>query len=503
MRRGRGLLLTGATGLLGRFLLRDFLVGGRDLAVLARDAATTAAQRVEDVVAFWEEALGVRLKRPVVLVGDVSTANLGLSSADRAWLGHSCRAVLHTAAHVGFHVTTDGEPWETNLEGVRYLRRLCGDVGIDELHHVSTAYVCGRRTGTIREDDLDCGQEFHNVYEQSKYEAERLLRQAAGPRITVYRPSVIVGDSRSGYTSTYHGFYRFLQLADRLAQPRGAVRRSLPLRLPFSGDEPRNLVPVDWVAAAITHIVGQPRLHGITYHLASRQPVSARLIKEVAQEVLGVEGVSWAGREGPAEPSSLEQHFLEQVRDYWPYRDGEPCFDCMHTEGALPFLPPPVMDRALLSRLVRFPLADRWGRGQRRPLHAATVDCAHYVEEFFPVAIQRSSLAGVLDNVTVGLEVPGAAGGQWTCCWVQGELVGVQRGRGTAEVVYRLAPGTFAAVVTGQVSAQEAFFARQIDIEGNVEKGLKLAALFTQLVRECPYPSLPVREVDHVPALHV
>jgi thioester reductase-like protein len=503
MRRGRGLLLTGGTGLLGRFLLRDLLLAGQDVAVLARDAGSTPAQRVEDVIAFWEESLGVRLERPVVLTGDVSAPNLGLSGADRAWLGRSCQAVLHAAAHVGFAVTADGEPWETNLEGVRYLRRLCGDLGIDELHHVSTAYVCGHSTGTVREDDLDRGQAFHNPYEQSKFEAERLLRQAAGPRVTVYRPSVLVGDSRSGYTSTYHGFYRFVEVADRLAQPRGAACRSLPLRLPFRGDEPRNLVPVDWAAAAISHIVRTPRLHGATYHLASRQPVATRFLVEVLADVLGVEGVSLAGRDEPADPSALEKHFLEQVRDYWPYRDGEPCFDCTNTETALPFLPPPVVDRALLSRLVRFPLADRWGRGQRRPRHRATVDCAHYVEEFFPRAIERSSLAGVLDDVTIGLDVLGPAGGQWTCRWVGSELFGLQRGVLAAPVVYRLAPGTFAAVVTGRVSVQEAFFARQIDIVGDVEKGLKLAALFTHLVRECPYPSPAVGEEEHVAALHV
>src|SRR5207237_269033 len=140
---------------------------------------------------------------------------------------------------------------------------------------------------------------------------------------------------------------------------------------------------------------------------------------------------------------------------------------------ALPSLPPPVLDRATLSRLVRFPLADRWGRGRRRTA-SGEVDCGRYVEEFFPEAVRRSSLAGLPLDVTVGLEVSGPGGGQWTCRWTAGELAGVWRGRDAeAEVVYRMAPDTFAAVVAGRLPVQEAFFARRIDVEGDVEKGLK------------------------------
>ncbi len=136
---------------------------------------------------------------------------------------------------------------------------------------VSTAFVCGDRAGPVAEEELDCGQGFHNDYERSKFEAERRVRTARGLHPTVYRPSVIVGDSVTGFTSSYHGPYRFLELGTRLAAPPrlpGSPQR-LPLRLPFSGDEPRNLVPVDWVARAIVRIVGQPWWHGRTYHLVA------------------------------------------------------------------------------------------------------------------------------------------------------------------------------------------------------------------------------------------
>src|SRR5262249_28010913 len=161
---------------------------------------------------------------------------------------------------------------------------------------------------------------------KSKWHAERLVREVQGNRATIYRPSVLVGDGQTGYTSNYHNFYRFLELGNRLATPASLGQRSLPLRLPFTGDELRNLVPVDWVAQAIVRIVGQPRLHGRTYHLASTRPIAVRLIKEVAEQVLAVDGVTWAGQHPAVQPTELEQLFMKQLDDYWPYRHGDPSF---------------------------------------------------------------------------------------------------------------------------------------------------------------------------------
>src|SRR5260370_878437 len=77
--------------------------------------------------------------------------------------------------------------------------------------------LCGRRSGLIAEADLDTDPSFDNPYEESKFQAEQLLRRTPGIRATIYRPSVIVGDSRTGYTSTFTGLYRFLELGVRLA----------------------------------------------------------------------------------------------------------------------------------------------------------------------------------------------------------------------------------------------------------------------------------------------
>jgi thioester reductase-like protein len=261
MRSTDGLILTGATGLLGRYLLRDLLLAGRRLVVLARDSKdATAEDRVGAIVDFWNRSLGRDLPRPTVLTADLAAPSLGLDAGDRAWLAKHCRGIVHSAAKVSMRRSGDGEPWRTNVDGTRCLIDLCSTLGRYEFHHVSTAFVCGTRPGIVRENDLECQQQFHNDYERSKYEAERLVGAAPRIRATVYRPSVIIGDSVTGYTSTYHGFYRFLELADRLAGARKSkLRRPLPLRLPFSAGAPRDLVPVDWVSRAIVRIVSRPQ----------------------------------------------------------------------------------------------------------------------------------------------------------------------------------------------------------------------------------------------------
>jgi thioester reductase-like protein len=497
----KALILTGATGLLGRYLLRDLLLAERPLVVLARDSrAGSAADRVGAVVDFWSRSLGRDLPRPPVFAADLAAPDLGLSAAELAWLMRHCRGVIHAAADVGLRRTAGGEPWGTNVEGTRRLLDLCAALGPGEFHHVSTAFVCGRpaggRPGLVRERDLMCGQQFHNDYERSKYEAERLVAAAPRVRATVYRPGVIVGDSRTGYTSTYHGFYRFLELADRLAMTDGETRRLLPLRLPFSDTAPRNLVPVDWVAQAVVRIVSRPRRHGRTFHLTARRPVPAQLIKDVAERVLAIDGVRFAGPAPLPDPTRLEMLFLDNVREYWPYLHGDPTFSRRNTRAALPDLPPPCVGWAMLRRMVAFAVADRWGRASRAEAGSQTAyDCAVYLERFLPDTARRSVLASIPLSVSVGLDIRGPGGGRWHCRWVGGELRSVRRAtEDGADVTYRTDVATFAAVVGGTVTPQEAFFDRQIEVAGDVETALKLAVLFGRFAEEFPYQPRPRRE---------
>ena len=363
------LLLTGATGLVGRYLLGDLRARGIPVAALVRPrGAETAAARLGRVLAAGEGVAGTG-PPPVCLEGDVTAPGLGLSAAQGDWVGRHCGRVLHAAASLNFRGPgPGGEPRRTNLEGTRNVLDFCRWAGVREFHHVSTAYVCGLREGPVREDEPAGGRGFRNDYERSKAEAEAEVR-AAGflDRPTVYRPAVVVGDSRSGFTSTYHGIYAYLQFVDvlrRHAVPGPDGRWTLPVRLNLTGDERRNLVPVDWVSAAIAELVCDPRSHGRTYHLAPDRPVSVREIEAAAADAFNYRGPTFVGPRGlPAGGlNETEERFYEAVGLYQPYWSGEPEFDRANALGALSHLPCPVLDRPMLRRLIDYAVRDRWGK---------------------------------------------------------------------------------------------------------------------------------------------
>ncbi|MHB1425075.1 MAG: SDR family oxidoreductase [Gemmataceae bacterium] len=491
MNATHGIFLTGATGLLGRYLLRDLLASGREVGVLVRDSSTaSAAERLAELQCFCEESLQRSLPRPMLLQGDLRVPALGLGTVERSWLARRTAVVIHSAAYVSYQPTPDGEPWRTNVQGTRRLLALCRAVGITQMHYLSTAFLCGDRRGLVREDELDCGGGSNNAYERSKFAAEEMVRRFSGVQATIYRPSVVVGDSRTGYTCTYHHFYRFLELAVRLsARPAPNGERShhrLPIRLPLTGAETQNLVPVDWVSRALLTLLDRPQWHGRTYHLAAWQCLSLDEIKNIIAELLHLEGIQWAGSAGLSDPTPLEQLVLEQFQDYWSYLSSNLEFDCRNTREALPDLPPPRFDRDLAARLLEFAQADNWGRQRGRPAAAPPSECAHYLENILPRQIRHSPLAtAVPRDLLFVLDIRGAGGGQWSCrCDGEAKLSVAPGRRFVPEVIYRMDAAVFLAMMHGQQSAQRAFLDGQIEIEGDMEKALKLAMLIEQFLAE-------------------
>ena len=266
--------------------------------------------------------------------------------------------------------------------------------------------------------------------------------------------------------------------------------------MPFEGGEFRNLVPVDWVSAAIACIVSRRTLHGRIYHLTATRPTTVRDIKDVAVEELGLNGVELAGR--PHDPSPLERAFLDGLQEYWPYLGSDPDFDCRNTLAALPDLSAPHVDRESIRRLVRFAVEDRWGRVRRSQTQKNSLDCGDYIERYFPETAARSLLAQIPVEATLGFDIRGAGGGRWLCRLGGGRVLQVTRGSTErSDVEYRMGVQTFAAVVVGRESPQAAFFGRRIEISGSIEKGLKLATLFGQFVHDFPYPTACAQEKRH------
>lgn len=370
-------LLTGATGLVGQYLVRDLLLRDVPLAVVIRGQEhAPAAARLDAILEHWQGELGRSLPRPVCLEGEITQPHLGLSPEALRWVAERCSSVLHNAASLKFQGhDRSQEPWLSNYTGTSNVLDLCRRTGIGALHYVSTAYVCGQRKGVVRETELDLGQTFRNDYEECKCAAEKLVTAAPDLDRTIYRPAVIVGDSRTGFTITYHALYSYFQFVQLFCQtqergPDGYV--TLDLRLNLTGQEPRNLIPVDWVSAVLTHLFLTPATHGRTYHLTPPDPVTARGIVDPTIAHFRVKGVRYVGAAPLPESAmnAVERLFYNYVAQYQAYWHDEPRFDCTATRAAAPHLPCPPIDEACIHRLIDFALADNWGKKKRRKKRA-------------------------------------------------------------------------------------------------------------------------------------
>ncbi|HUS27488.1 MAG TPA: dephospho-CoA kinase [Kofleriaceae bacterium] len=240
------------------------------LYVLARDKFAPEADALLDQLGAGDRA--------EVLVGDVCDMDLGLSSAEYRALSRELTWIHHLAG-IYFMGVDDDTMRRVNVGGTRTVLELARDAArLERLVHWSTAMVSGNRSGTVYEEDLDAGQKFHNGYERTKYEAEKLVRAAMRQLpITVLRPSIIVGDSRTGEIDRLDGPYYLMVLI---------ATNASGLRLPIlgRGDSPLHLVPIDYVVDAAWQVAHSPSAAGKTFHLADPNPMSARAVFEGVAE---------------------------------------------------------------------------------------------------------------------------------------------------------------------------------------------------------------------------
>jgi nucleoside-diphosphate-sugar epimerase len=426
-------------------------------------------KRVDDLLADWQEVAGAEVAAPVVLEGDISSPGCGLSDEAVGWVAENVDELVHSAASLSFELReADGEPYRSNVEGTNQVLALCEGAGIRRLHHVSTAYVCGLREGTIREDELDVGQESGNDYEKSKMQSERSVREAPFlETLTVHRPSVIVGDLVSGFTNTFHGFYRPLRILQPVlaALVENAVSAdSLIEELGMDGSERKNLVPADWVSAVMTRIILDETLHGGTYHLTSGVPTSVDLLRRVFQDLLlarkDQHGARQLGGEGAAALFSsdlLRKTFSDQMRTYRAYWRDDPVFDTAATQRAAPDLPTPALDEAALRRLCGFALDHNFTWAPQRQ-REGVANARGLLERTLGAPRWKRPERGF------GLSASGAGGGQWTVDG-KGQLLHVGLPRGAAAMIY-LRAETLAAILSGRRSASAACSAGLVALEG-------------------------------------
>jgi hypothetical protein len=224
----------------------------------------------------------------------------------------------------------------------------------------------------------------------------------------------VVGDSTTGYTSTFHGFYLPLQLVHVAASSGFIPSDQLDFRdaLRLRGDEHKNLVPVDWVSAALVHLLLRPENHGKTYHLTNPLPVTTGSIEAaIAETVYPAGGAHPDTRSnGSLLPPQIEE-FRKQMEVYSAYLSDDPQFDCSRTLAAIPHIPCPELDHAALIRLARYAIGANFGWPRRRPT-PSELDVAALLEK-----LPKGETAG---ERALRLEVSGSCGGSWTIGFSRG-----------------------------------------------------------------------------------
>ncbi|MFJ4658022.1 SDR family oxidoreductase [Nocardia sp. NPDC088792] len=313
-------LVTGATGFIGRFLVPELLRRGEDVHVLVRPGEDSVL-RFNRCLRTWGPTGRIRPVR-----GDLGAPGLGI---DPGWIAAQRGSIDHV-----FHLA-GGYDTAGPAGGTRRVTELAAAVEAGRLHHVSTVQVAGSWNGMFTEDTTEVGQVLATPYQRAMLQAEHAVREQTAVPWRIYRPSIIIGHSRTGEIDRIDGPYYFFRLLRMAAQ----LPRILPVVAPKLGET--NLVPVDFVTRALDHIAHRPDGDNTTYHLVDpRRQTVAEVFNLFADEAgaphlvevmpkqtldvtLRVPGMGWALRQVGV-PTDLIEHTQLNCR-----------LDARHTAAAL------------------------------------------------------------------------------------------------------------------------------------------------------------------------
>jgi thioester reductase-like protein len=360
--RADAVLVSGATGFVGMEVMARYLeYGERPVIALVRAADDTAARtRIEAVLKkLYGRGADRYARRVSAVAAELTAPELGLSAERADRLAEEVTTIVHSAASVSFALPLD-EARAINLDGtcrmLELARRLRERGRLRRYAHVSTAYVCGDHAGRFAEADLDLGQSFHNSYEQSKFESEQLVRSHADLPWTIMRPSIVVGDRRSGWTAAFNVLY----------WPLRAFSRGLFTAVPAIPSAPVDVVSIDYVADAIHELCERPHGAGETYHLTAGANAStmgeiaalaSRYFRRPIPQVLP-----------PAEFAAMTEErqvaaTIENSSVYFPYFSIGAVFDDALTRARL--VPAGIQASPLhdyMERLLDYATRSRWGK---------------------------------------------------------------------------------------------------------------------------------------------
>jgi len=256
----RTAFVTGATGFIGRFLVSNLLKRKSQVHVLVRKDSTKKLSQIG-------EAMGWDMKRIVPVTGDLSKPKLGLTATQITALKGKIQHFFHLAAI--YDLTADADSQKlANIGGTKYALELAAVIKAGCFHHTSSIAAAGLYPGVFREDMFDEAEGLKDPYLKTKHESEGLVRKQSAVPYRIYRPSMVVGHSKTGEIDKIDGPYYLFTLIKK-------IRQTLPQWMPTLGIEGGriNVVPVDFVADAMDHIAHKKGLDGHCFHLVDPEPM--------------------------------------------------------------------------------------------------------------------------------------------------------------------------------------------------------------------------------------
>lgn len=482
---GRTVFMTGLTGTVGSFLAREALRrGARVIALVRGNDAHEAKLRAEGALTIVDAQYDP--PQLEVIHGDVCRRDLGMTGQVML---DGVDLLLHCAAAIDFDSALASRIRRTNVDGTRHVLAFAAGLGCPLLH-VSTAYVAGQRDNVVREDEIDVGQTFSNVYEETKCEAERLVRdwsERTGLPATVLRPSIVLGDYAEGriihFNTAYDVMHAFELICRRIGE--GDVRvAAMP-------EVHKNFIPADYFAEAAWAVLASGRPG--TYHVTNPNPLKMSELRDIYMQLFGVGNITIVDEhEFMARPRTRAESILRNaLAAYEPYLASEPVFDRSGADSVLngARIELPRLDVAYFQRLLDYARSANWGGPRRKADTAHTPDIVEaYFAEFLPGKLYQQLLPDLRKlTASFSIRVHDTDQPAWSLQVLKGALTSIEADGDRGDCCFLVGVDTFARIVSGRTRPQEAFFKRQVEIEGDMETGLKLATVLGSFFREFPY----------------
>jgi nucleoside-diphosphate-sugar epimerase len=377
--------LTGGTGFLGSHLAAALLAKGYRVCLLTRSAGQQSAEhRVASLLDWFGVPADARRALRVV-DGDITRPYLGI---DRGALGrilHETEGIIHCASCTAFSERKRAELEHVNVLGLSHVLQFAASTAARAFHHVSTAYVAGKASGSCAEEPSTANV-FHNPYEETKCQGERMVLARCpdmGVTASIYRPSIVYGDSRTGRSLLFNALYHPVRTAVFIrdlyrkdiaekggtnaaelgvrTEPDGALR--LPLRIEVVPDGGFNLIPVDYFTEAFLTIMERAHDGGI-FHIANPHVTTVELIIEYASRLFGLTGIEACRADAfAARPrNAIEVLFDRYVAPYVPYMNDRRRFEIARSGAFLANAcrPCPEFDYEMFARCMSFAVESGW-----------------------------------------------------------------------------------------------------------------------------------------------